>query len=273
MDGMTGYTPLPPTIGDEPSPQRSSAVALVGAGPGDPELLTVKAQRLLDRADIVFHDELVSDAILALLGPEVERVPVGKVKGNHSWSQDRINRALVEAARSGKRAVRLKGGDPSVFARAGEEIEYLRRHGIEAELVPGVTAALGCAAAAGFPLTDRRYASTVMIVSGHVREGDPTPDWRRVAGPRRTIVVYMGLSNAHEIAEGLIEAGQDPNTPAALIANGTRAGQRVSTGTLAELGAIAARHAADDPALLVIGEVVRLSSEWAPQQPQWTAAW
>lgn len=273
MDGMTGFTAPPSTASDEPRGPRSGTVALVGAGPGDPELLTVKAQRLLDRAAIVFHDELVSDAILDALPADTERVPVGKVKSHHSWTQDRINRALVESARKGKRVVRLKGGDPSVFARAGEEIEYLRRHGIAVELVPGITAALGCVASAGFPLTDRRYASAVQIVSGHVREGDAPPDWRRVAGTRRTIVVYMGLSNAAEIAAGLIAAGQDPNTPAALIANGTRANQRIATGTLAELGAIAARHAGDDPALLVIGEVVRLSPEWAPQETAWTAAW
>ncbi|MCK6451388.1 MAG: uroporphyrinogen-III C-methyltransferase [Alphaproteobacteria bacterium] len=273
MDGMSGCATLPPATSAEPSPPKGGTVALVGAGPGDPDLLTVRAQRLLGQAEVVFHDELVSDAILELLPSDVERVPVGKVKGRHSWTQDRINRALVDAARSGRRVVRLKGGDPSLFARAGEEIDYLRRHGIAAELVPGVTAALGCAASAGFPLTDRRHASTVVVVGGHAREGDAPPDWRRIAGPRRTIVVYMGLSNAGAIAAGLIGAGHDPATPAALVANATRANQRIATGRLAELGTIAARHAEDDPALIVIGDVVRLGPDWAPLEPAWTAAW
>lgn len=247
-------------------------VSLVGAGPGDPDLLTVKALKRIRNADIVLHDELVSDEVLDLIPAAVERVAVGKAKGSHSHTQDQINRALVDAARRGKRVVRLKGGDPLMFGRAAEELDYLRRHGVACEIVPGVTAALGCAAAAGFALTDRRSASSVIVVPGHGRDGEPPPDWREIAAKRRTIVVYMGLSVAGEIAVRLIEAGLPPSTPAAVIENGTRPDQRVSTGPLSELGRLAQCHQSG-PALLVIGDVVRLAPAWAPAEPAWTAAW
>ncbi|MGQ0676034.1 MAG: uroporphyrinogen-III C-methyltransferase [Rhodospirillales bacterium] len=261
--------------GDGGAPQgapRAGRVALVGAGPGDPELLTLKALKRIEQADIVLHDELVSGAVLDLVPPRAERVAVGKAKGSHRQTQDQINRALVAAARSGRRVVRLTGGDPLVFARAGEELDYLRRHGVECEIVPGVTAALGCAAAAGFPLTDRRAASSVIVVPGHGRDGEPAPDWREIAAKRRTIVVYMGLSVADAIAERLIAAGLPASTPAAVIENGTRPDQRVSTGSLGQLGRLAAAHG-EGPGLLIIGDVVRLSPAWAPAEPAWTAAW
>ncbi|MBL8703422.1 MAG: uroporphyrinogen-III C-methyltransferase [Rhodospirillales bacterium] len=253
--------------------ERQGTVALVGAGPGDPDLLTVKAQRLIDAADVVLYDELVSDAILALLPAAAERIPVGKLKGRHRRTQDEINQALVDHARRGRRVVRLKGGDPSLFARAGEELDFLRRHGYEPAIVPGITAALGCAAAIGMPLTDRRSSSSVTIVTGQAREGEPAIDWRRHAGQRRTLVVYMGRDNAAAIVDGLVAGGQDARTPVAVIANGTREDQRVATGTLAELPALAQRHDERAPALIVIGDVVRLSTAWAPAEPAWTAAW
>jgi uroporphyrin-III C-methyltransferase/precorrin-2 dehydrogenase/sirohydrochlorin ferrochelatase len=262
----------PPRVDASGGPRRGS-VALVGAGPGDPELLTMKARRLIDEAEIVLHDELVSDAILDLVPAGAERVNVGKTKGNHHLTQDRINQALVDAARRGKRVVRLKGGDPALFARAGEELDFLRRHGYAPVIVPGVTAALGCAAALGMPLTDRRVASAVTIVAGQGRDGEPAPDWRRLAGARRTVVVYMGRAAADAIAEGLIDGGMDPRTPVAVIENGTRPDQRVSTGWLGELPRLAAAHASGDPALIVIGDVVRLAPAWAPAEPAWTAAW
>jgi uroporphyrin-III C-methyltransferase len=263
----------PPRDDDVSHGPRRGAVALVGAGPGDPELLTIKARRLIDEAEVVLYDELVSEAILDLLPAGAARVNVGKTKGNHRFAQDRINQALVDAARRGKRVVRLKGGDPALFARAGEEIDFLRRHGYEPAIVPGVTAALGCAAALGMPLTDRRVASAVTIVAGQGRDGEPAPDWRRLAAARRTIVVYMGRGVADRIADGLIAGGMDPRTPVAIVENGTRADQRVSTGSLGELPGLAARHDSGDPALIVIGDVVRLAREWAPAEAVWTAAW
>jgi uroporphyrin-III C-methyltransferase/precorrin-2 dehydrogenase/sirohydrochlorin ferrochelatase len=271
ISGPSDFDPVGGGGSGDGSPS-APRVALVGAGPGDPELLTLKALKRIESADIVLHDELVSEEILALIPPRAERVAVGKAKGSHSHTQDQINRALVAASRRAKRVVRLKGGDPSLFARAGEELDFLRRHGVAVEIVPGVTAALGCAAAAGFPLTDRRAASEVIVVAGHARDCEPPPDWRGVAAKRRTIVVYMGLSVAGAIAEKLIAAGLPANTPAAVIENGTRPDQRVSTGTLGELGRLAERQK-DGPGLLVIGDVLRLSPAWTPAEPAWTAAW
>lgn len=272
ISGSSDFDPVGGSGGDARPARPEPRVALVGAGPGDPELLTVKALKRIEAADIVLHDELVSDEILELIPAAAEHIAVGKAKGSHSATQDQINRALVTAARGGKRVVRLKGGDPLIFGRAGEELDYLRRHGIACEIVPGITAALGCAAAAGFPLTDRRAASQVIVAPGHGRDGEPPPDWREVAAKRRTIVVYMGLSVAGEIAAELIAAGLPAGTPAAVIENGTRPDQRISTGTLGELGRLAERHK-DGPGLLVIGDVVRLAPAWAPADLAWTAAW
>lgn len=263
----------PPASDPAPRGERRGSVALVGAGPGDPELLTVKALRLIEAAEVVLYDELVSDAILDLLPEGAERINVGKTRGNHRLTQDRINQAIVDHARLGRRVVRLKGGDPALFARAGEELDFLRQHGFDPAIVPGVTAALGCAAALGMPLTDRRAASGVTIVAGHARDGEPAPDWRRLAGSRRTLVVYMGRDAAREIAEGLVLGGQDARTPVAVVVNGTRDDQRMETGVLADLPALVARLGTTDPTLLLIGEVVRLSPGWAPVEPAWTAAW
>jgi len=260
-----------------PAPRQGS-IALVGAGPGDPELLTLKARRLIDAAEVILYDALVSAAILATLPAGAALIDVGKLKGRHRRTQDAINQALVDHARAGLRVVRLKGGDPGLFARAGEELDFLRRHGFEPAIVPGITAALGAAAALGMPLTDRRSASQVTLATGQARAGEPAPDWRRIAGPRRSIVVYMGRDNAAAIAEGLIAGGQDARTPVAVIANATRPDQRVATGPLAELPRLVQAQAgendpAGDPVLLIVGEVVRLSTEWAPAEPAWTAAW
>jgi uroporphyrin-III C-methyltransferase len=263
----------PPRDDDILHGSRRGTVALVGAGPGDPELLTIKARRLIGEAEVVLYDELVSSAVLDLLPAYAERVNVGKTRGAHRATQDWINQALVDAARRGKRVVRLKGGDPALFARAGEEIDFLRRHGYEPVIVPGVTAALGCAAALGMPLTDRRVASSVTIVAGESRAGEAAPDWRRLATARRTIVVYMGRGVADAIADGLIAGGMDPRTPVAVIENGTRPDQRMSTGALGDLPALVAHHDSGDPVLIVIGDVVRLAREWVPAEAVWTAAW
>ncbi len=240
-------------------PRETGVVHIVGAGPGDPDLLTVRALQLLQKADVVFYDELIGPDILDQARREAERVYVGKQKGRHGQEQPDINDALLAAARAGKRVVRLKGGDPFIFGRGGEEAEYLERHGVTAIVVPGVTAALGCAAAVGIPLTHRDYASSVAFISGHGRDGAPLADWNGLARKDRTIVVYMGLTAAAAVSERLIAAGLSPATPAAIIARGTRRDQRLSLGTLGALPELALRHGDGGPALTIVGEVAALA--------------
>jgi len=231
-------------------------VHIVGAGPGDPELLTLKAFRLIQNADIVFHDRLVSDEVMDLVRRDATRVSVGKAKGDHSVPQSQIHDLMIEAARSGQRVVRLKGGDPFVFGRGGEELEALREAGIEASVVPGISSALGCAASAGLPLTHRNHAQTLTFVTGHAKTGGvPDLDWTVLARPAQTVVVYMGVGTAPAISEKLIHAGRAPSTPVAVIENGTRADEIRVYGTLAELPQMIARAGITGPALLVIGEV------------------
>lgn len=238
----------------------AGVVYLVGTGPGDPDLLTFRALRLMQQADVVLHDELIGPDILDRVRRDAERIYVGKRKGRHSLSQDEINALMLREARAGRRVLRLKGGDPFVFGRGGEEMDYLRRHGIEVVAVPGITAALGALAAAGIPLTHRDHASAVTFVTGHTRDGGPEVDWDDLARGDRTLVVYMGLSNAGAIAERLLRAGLDARTPVAIIQNGTRADQRVSTGALSGLGVLADSHAGQGPALLVIGSVAAFAA-------------
>jgi uroporphyrin-III C-methyltransferase/precorrin-2 dehydrogenase/sirohydrochlorin ferrochelatase len=240
-------------------PRETGVVHIVGAGPGDPDLLTVRALQLLQKADVVFYDELIGPEILDQARREAERVYVGKQKGRHGQEQPDINDALLAAARAGKRVVRLKGGDPFIFGRGGEEAEYLERHGLTAIVVPGVTAALGCAAAVGIPLTHRDYASSVTFVAGHGRDGAPLADWNGLARKDRTIVVYMGLTAAATVSERLIAAGLSPATPAAIVARGTRRDQRLSLGTLGTLPDLALRQSDGGPALIIVGEVAALA--------------
>ena len=247
------------------APGEPGVVYLVGAGPGDPDLLTVRAVQLMQQADVVLHDELIGPEILDRVRRDAERIYVGKTKGRHSLSQDEINTLMLGHARAGRRVLRLKGGDPFVFGRGGEEAEYLRARGIEVIAVPGITAAVGALAAAGIPLTHRDHASAVTFVTGHTRAGDPEIDWASLARGDRTLVVYMGLSNAREIAGRLRGAGLDPTTPVAVVQNGTRPDQRVSTGTLADLGRLAEAHAGQGPALLVIGDVAASAAAAHPQ--------
>lgn len=237
-------------------------VYLVGAGPGDPELLTVKAQRLLQQADVVIYDRLVSPEVLAIVPQGVARICVGKGPGNHSASQQEINRLLVSLARHGRRVVRLKGGDPFVFGRGSEEAWHLARHGIAFEVVPGVTAATACAAYAGIPLTHRGLSTHVHFVTGHRRSNEPLDiAWDKLADSQGTIVVYMGLANVAEICAALIAAGLPESTPAAAVENGTTPAQRRCVTTLAELPTrVAALHFAP-PVLFVIGKVVALAHE------------
>lgn len=237
------------------------SVALVGAGPGDPELLTLKALRALSDADIVFYDELVAPAILDRIRRDAQRVPVGKRRAHHSVPQAEIAERLIEAARAGQRVVRLKGGDPFVFGRGGEEVEALRAAGIALTVVPGISAALGCAAAAEIPLTHRDYASALVLATGHGRDGAPfsTAGVPTVGG--KTVAIYMGLTQAPRITGELIAAGHAPETPVALIENGTRPDQKITTGRLADLPRLALHHGAG-PTLLIVGETVRLSRYW-----------
>lgn len=233
----------------------SGSVALVGAGPGDPDLLTFRAVRLMQEADVVVYDKLIPEGILDCVRRDAERLYVGKAKGAHSKSQDEINALLLEQAQAGKQVVRLKGGDPFIFGRGGEEQDYLLRHGVPVQVVPGITAASGCAAAAGISLTHRDMASAVTFVTGYSRSGLPDLDWQALAGGRQTLVVYMGLSHAEEIAARLMDKGLAAATPVAVVERGTLPDQRVLGGRLAELGEILRREAVQGPALLIIGQV------------------
>ena len=241
---------------------RTGIVHLVGAGPGDPELLTLKALRLLNEADVIVYDRLVGDGILDLARRDADRFYVGKERSNHSVPQDQIHDLLVEQARLGKRVVRLKGGDPFVFGRGGEEVEALRAAGIEVHVTPGITAALGCAASSGVPLTHRDHAQSVTFITGHSKDGDHSNplmlDWSALSAPHHTLVVYMGVATAHEIATRLMRHGREPQTPVLIIENGTRANERRIPATLATLEQTVADRASKAPALLIIGEVVSL---------------
>jgi len=241
-----------------PTPWAGS-VAIVGAGPGDPDLLTLRALHALQGADVVLYDELAGRDVLGYARRDATLVYVGKQKAQHSKSQDEINALMVDHARAGRNVVRLKGGDPFIFGRGGEELEHLRRHGIEATVVPGITAALACGAAAGIPLTHREHASAVTFVTGHLKNGDPAADWEALAKSGQTIVVYMGVSAAATVRDRLLAAGLARTTPVAIVENGSRPDQKVSVGTVGGLAALAAGHANGGPALMIIGDVAALA--------------
>jgi uroporphyrin-III C-methyltransferase/precorrin-2 dehydrogenase/sirohydrochlorin ferrochelatase len=235
-------------------------VHIVGAGPGDPELLTLKALRVLQEADVIFYDRLVEPSILDLARRDARRAFVGKARGKASVAQDDINDQLVREARAGSRVVRLKGGDPFVFGRGGEELDVLKAAGVAAFVVPGITAALGVAASTGAPLTHRDHAQAVTFITGHTRSGDtPDVEWAQLAGKNHTLVVYMGAGNAPKVAEQLIAAGRAAATPVLIVENGTRPDQRALKSSLETLGADAQALDADKPALLIIGEVAALA--------------
>ena len=243
-------------------------VSLVGAGPGDPELLTLRALRVLQQADAVLYDHLVAPELVQYARAGAERVYVGKERDNHSLGQDEINALMVRLARAGKRVVRLKGGDPFIFGRGGEEIEALAAQGVAFEVVPGVTAAAGAAAYAGIPLTHRDYAQSCVFVTGHLQQGALELDWRSLARPRQTVAVYMGVGGLEAILRGLIGHGLAPDTPAALVEKATLPAQRVIEGTAATLAAAAAAAGVKPPALLIVGEVVRLRERLAWFEPE-----
>jgi uroporphyrin-III C-methyltransferase/precorrin-2 dehydrogenase/sirohydrochlorin ferrochelatase/uroporphyrin-III C-methyltransferase len=237
-------------------------VYLVGAGPGDPELLTLKALRLIERADVVVYDRLVAEGVLELVPEGVSRINVGKASGHHSLAQPEINELLVRLARGKRCVVRLKGGDPFVFGRGSEEALYLRRHGIPFEVVPGITAATACSAYAGVPLTHRGVSRGVRLVTGHFQEGQVLDlDWRSLADPQSTLVVYMGLSNLQLIARQLIQAGLPADTPALAVQDGTLPQQRRVFACLRELPQRVARAGMAAPLLLIIGRTVALADQ------------
>ena len=245
------------------SPRAAGDVTLVGAGPGDPELLTLKALRALQDADVILHDRLVPEALLDLSRRDAARICVGKAAGSIGSSQQEINALLIEHALQGKRVVRLKGGDPFIFGRGGEELEALSKAHIPFSVIPGVTAASGCAAYAGIPLTHRDHAHSVTFVTGHVDKDGREPDWRALGQPGMTAVFYMGLARLEHIATRLVEHGASPNLPAALIAQGTLSDQRVIKGTLSTLPGLTKYSCIQSPALLLVGEVVSLHDSLA----------
>lgn len=259
-----------------PAPRQSRAAApqgkvyLVGAGPGDPELLTLRAARLLQSADVIVYDQLVGRGVLELARPEARKVFVGKQAGNHSLPQDAINALLVTLAGNGSQVVRLKGGDPFVFGRGGEEVECLLAAGVAYEIVPGITAASGMAAYAGIPLTHRDHAQSCVFVTGHLKDGSANLDWQALARPHQTVVIYMGVGALGEICRELVAHGMPASLPAALVCKATLPGQRTVAGTLATLPQLAVEHAVRAPALIVIGEVVALHQrlDWFEKRRQ-----
>ena len=236
----------------------TGTVWLVGAGPGDPDLLTFRALRLMQQADVVLHDRLVTDDILELVRRDAERVFVGKRPGDHVMRQEEISQLMIRLAKEGKRVLRLKSGDPFVFGRGGEEIDDLSSEGIPFQVVPGVTAAQGCASYAGIPLTHRDHAQSCIFVTGHAKDDTLDMDWEKLIQPSQTLVVYMGLDSLPMLTEKLIGHGADPKTPAAIVDNGTRANQQVVTAPLDAIADAAAKANLPGPAIIIVGSVVTL---------------
>lgn len=266
------FCTLPPLdlMADVPSRAalQPGQVALIGTGPGDPELLTLRALRLMQQADIVLYDNLVSAEIMMLVPKHIERLYVGKERNQHTMRQEAINRTLVDLAKSGKRVVRLKGGDPFIFGRGGEEIETLSADGITFQVVPGITAALGVSAYAGIPLTHRDYSQACIFVTGHLKDGTTNLDWPALARPRQTIVFYMGYLGLPEICRQMIAHGLPMETPAAIIQQGTTDEQQTVIGNLSTLPDLARQAELRPPSLIIVGEVVKLREKLAWYQSE-----
>lgn len=244
-------------------PAQPGTVYLVGAGPGDPELLTLRAARLIGEADVIVYDHLVAPAILDMAAPTAERIYAGKERGDHTLPQEELNLLLVRLAQAGKRVLRLKGGDPYIFGRGGEEVETLHAHGIPFEVVPGITAAAGVASYAGIPLTHRNFSQSCVFVTGNLKDGSMNLDWEGLARRRQTVVIYMGLHGLPTLCDKLVEHGLPSDWPAAIVQQGTTPGQRVVTGTLATLPQLAAAAKLRAPTLIIVGEVVTLREKLA----------
>lgn len=261
---------------------QAGRVYLVGAGPGDPELLTLRAVRVLAKAEVVVYDHLVSQAVLDFVSSAAERIYVGKRRNEHTLRQEQINALLVRLAGAGKQVVRLKGGDPFIFGRGGEELQALAKAGMAFEVVPGITAASGVSNYAGIPLTHRDYAQTCLFVTGHLKEKQDSNkseeakeyvaadlDWPALVRPHQTVVIYMGLSGLPDICRQLINHGAAPDWPIAIVQDGTLTTQKVLTGTLTDLPARVKASGLTSPCLIIVGEVVRLHTElaWYPPEP------
>lgn len=242
-------------------------VYLVGAGPGDPELLTLRAVRLLQQANVIVYDHLVSPGVLDFVSPTAERIYAGKRRNEHTMRQEQINLLLVKLASEGKQVVRLKGGDPFIFGRGGEELQELAKHGIAFEVVPGVTAASGVASYAGIPLTHRDYAQSCIFVTGHLKDGTADLDWPSLIRQRQTVVIYMGLGGLAEICHQMVLHGASPELPIAVVQDGSIASQKVITGVLSNMAERVAQAGLESPCLTIIGEVVRLHDELAWFKP------
>ncbi|GAB3381152.1 hypothetical protein GCM10027567_27490 [Spongiibacter taiwanensis] len=248
---------------DQAGPQVGGEVYLIGAGPGDPDLMTFKALRLLQKADVVLYDRLVAPEIVEMCRKDAERVFVGKKRSDHAVPQDGINQLLIDYARQGKKVARLKGGDPFIFGRGGEEIEQLALQHIPFQVVPGVTAAAGCASYSGIPLTHRDYAQSVRFVTGHLKDNSINLPWAELVHSHQTVVFYMGLVGLPSICDQLIAHGRSPDTPIALIQQGTTPNQKVVVGTLSNMVAKIAADPVQAPTLIIVGEVVQLRSKLA----------
>ena len=254
---------LQQALEDSTAPLPTGEVYLVGGGPGDPDLLTLRALRLMQQADVVLYDRLIASPIVDLCRHDAERVYVGKGQERHAMSQKEINHLMVQLARKGQRVLRLKGGDPFFFGRGGEEIDTLAQEGIPFQVVPGITAAAGCASYAGIPLTHREYAHSCLFVTGHMKDGALDLNWEAILQPRQTVAVYMGVLALEPLCAELRRRGMPDNTPAALVQQGTTPRQRVFTGTIADLPDQVAQNKVRPPSMIFIGEVVRLRSRLA----------
>lgn len=247
-------------------------VYLVGAGPGDPELLTLRAVRLLQQTDVIVYDHLVSSAVLDFVSPSAERIYAGKRRNEHTMRQEQINALLIKLAQQGKQVVRLKGGDPFIFGRGGEELQALAAHGIAFEVVPGITAASGVSSYAGIPLTHRDHAQTCLFVTGHLKDGTADLDWPSLVRPNQTVVIYMGLGGLADICRQMVAHGAAPDLPIAVVQDGSIASQKVVTGTLSDIPERVTQAGLRSPCLTIIGNVVKLHDSLAWFKPTLVSA-